>query len=182
MANATAEVATTWISRATAVTAACGTTAAAVGWYIYNQLVTNPLRCFYFKGWVWGNVPLSEVCFRITNVESKWWSATQERMDECRLLTEREFESWDATVMTSLYFTALTFGVLQLTCHCCFIRPLLRAVRIVPNAQRRQRRDYASDREEDEEDELAEVRRRSASCANIRRPAAGMAASEGSRT
>lgn len=136
---------TTWFSRAGAVTAACGTTAAAVGWWVYTQLVTNPLRCFYFKGAWWGNVPLSEVCFRITNVESKWWSATSERMDECRQLTEREFESWDATIMTSLYFTALTFGVLQLTCHCCFIRPLVRAIRIVPKRRRRNDEDTDSE-------------------------------------
>jgi hypothetical protein len=49
--------------------------------------------------------------------------------EQCRQMLEREFESWDATIMTTLYFTALTFGVLQLFCQCCVIKPIIRALR-----------------------------------------------------
>lgn len=185
MANATTAIttttgaATTWVSRATAVTAFCGTTAAAAGWWVYSQVITNPLHTFYRKGALglgWANIPQADICARMMGNKPEFSAAFYDSCDymrdQCRLMIEREFESKDATIMTALYFTALTFGVLQLTCHCCFIRPLLRAVRIVP-APRRQRRDYTSDPEDDDDDETpAEIRRRSASCANVHQPAA----------
>lgn len=110
-------------------TVACAGLATTAGWWIYNKLITNPLRTFYFVGPWWGNVPKPEICFRITNVEAKWWEANTDRMKECTALTEREFESWDATIMTTLYFTVLTFGILQMFCQCCVIKPIVHAIR-----------------------------------------------------
>jgi hypothetical protein len=103
--------------------------AASAGYWFYQKTITDPLRTFYFVGPYWHNAPIPEVCFRMTNVDSKFWSSSADHMQECNDLTERQFRSFDATVMTTLYFTVLTFGLLQLCCQCCLVRPIIRALR-----------------------------------------------------
>jgi hypothetical protein len=105
---------------------ATGVAALAAMW-VYNKMITVPLRTFYFVGPWWRNAPLSEICFKLTNIDSKNWEMNNQTQTMCRELTEREFESWDATVLTTLYFTALTFGTLQLCCSCFVIRPIVHA-------------------------------------------------------
>lgn len=117
-------------------TAACAGVATTAGWWLYGKLITDPLRLFYFTGLWWHNAPRQEICFRLTNIEAKWWLTNPDRMSECMALTEREFESWDATVMTVLYFTVLTFGVLQCLCQCCVVKPIIRALHQENNVRR----------------------------------------------
>ena len=108
---------------------ACAGVAATAAWKVYDVLVTNPLRVFYFKGAWWHNVPIAEVCFQMSGVEAKWWGATDEHMSECQNLAERNFESWDATVMTTLYFTGLSFVVVYMFCNCLIVRPIVNALK-----------------------------------------------------
>ena len=110
-------------------TIACAGVASSIGLWAYHKLITDPLRTFYFVGAYWRNAPKPEICFRLTNVDSSWWSSTSDRMDQCIALTEREFESFDATLMTTLYFTVLTFVILHLFCNCCVVNPIVRAIR-----------------------------------------------------
>jgi hypothetical protein len=98
-------------------------------WWIYDKMITEPMRIFYFVGPWWGNAPKPEICYEITGIESKWWESTSTNMEECGKLVEKSFESWNAGVMTTLYFTALTFTVLQFFCTCCVVKPIIRAVR-----------------------------------------------------
>ena len=106
-------------------TTACATLASAAGWWLYNRMITDPLRILYFIGPWWNNAPMSEICFQLTNVKSEWWEAEPSRMIECESLAERQFQSWDATVMVCLWFSFLLFVVFQLFCHCFVIRPLV---------------------------------------------------------
>ena len=108
--------------------AACAAVAAAGGMRAYDLLITKPLRIFYFVGPVWGDLPAEEICSRMTGVAAQWWKETPDRMEQCAGLTGRQFHSFDAGVMTSVYFAALTFAVLQLTCNCFCVRPIVRAL------------------------------------------------------
>lgn len=161
--------AATWVSRATASTAACGAVAAAIGWWLYSKLITNPLHIFYSKSVIgWGNIPQHHICARMMGNKPEFSPALYDSCDymreQCRLMIEREFESWDATIMVVLYATVLSFIVLQLLCHCCLIRPLVNAFRDVPRRQRR--RIYKEEDEycdDDLEDLAPPVRRRAAS-------------------
>lgn len=110
-------------------TTACLAAGLGCGLWLYDKLITNPLRIFYFVGPVWGNIPVEEVCAQLTKKSAQWWLATDDRLQGCKELAEERFHSWDAGVMTSIYFALLTFAVLQVTCNCCFFKPLLRELR-----------------------------------------------------
>ncbi|MDR3541652.1 MAG: hypothetical protein P4L69_11910 [Desulfosporosinus sp.] len=110
-------------------TVVCATAAVGVGLWLYEKTITNPLRVLYFVGPVWGNAPPEEICHSLTGVPAAWWMESVERQQACADLLERRFHSFDAGVMTCVYFTFLTFVILQLTFTCCCIRPLARALR-----------------------------------------------------
>lgn len=95
---------------------------------IYDFLITEPLRSFYFKGPWWKNIPVQEICSRLTGVEGAWWTASKERMDECGALVEREFVSWDTTISVILYFAFLSFIIVYLVCYCVIVRPIVNAI------------------------------------------------------
>lgn len=110
-------------------TAACATAAVGVGVWVYEKTITNPLRILYFVGPVWKNAPPDEICHSLTGVPSSWWSENSDHAMACQELLERRFHSFDAGVMTTVYFTFLTFVILQLLCTCCCIRPMARELR-----------------------------------------------------
>jgi hypothetical protein len=110
-------------------TTACLATALGCGLWVYDKMITEPLRIFYFVGPVWGAIPKEDICAQITRVPASRWLSSPEMMKDCEELTEHRFHSWDAGLMTSVYFFVLTFVVLQFTCNCCFLRPLLRELR-----------------------------------------------------
>lgn len=116
-------------SAVNATTIACATTAVGVGLWIYEKTITNPLRILYFVGPVWKNAPPEEICHSLTGVPSAWWAENLDRQQACSDLLERKFHSFDAGVMTTVYFAFLTFVLLQFACTCCCIRPLARAIR-----------------------------------------------------
>lgn len=95
---------------------------------LYHILVTEPLRKFYFVGPWWGNIPDTEICARMTGVDAAWWAATADRMAECDTLLERQFESWDATIMIALYFAILSFFFFNLLCNCFIVRPIVKSL------------------------------------------------------
>jgi hypothetical protein len=110
-------------------TTACATAAAGVGLWIYEKTIENPLRLFYFVGPIWRNAPPEEICHELTGVPAAWWIENADHAAACRDLLERRFHSFDAGVITSVYFTILAFVVLELLCSCCCIRPILRDIR-----------------------------------------------------
>lgn len=95
---------------------------------MYDLIITRQLRIFYFVGPWWHNAPLSEICHDLTGVESKWWEASEDRMLECKQLTEREFTSWNATITTVLYFAILGFLIVSLILQCCVVRPIIKSI------------------------------------------------------
>jgi hypothetical protein len=88
-------------------------------WLAYETVVTGPLRAFYFEGPIWQSQPPEEICFGMTGVEARHWKSSPENAAQCELEMERRFHSWDKTVMTSMYFAALTVVLLRLLV-CCF--------------------------------------------------------------
>ena len=168
MNNSSAVITTTgsYVSRLSASTASCAAVAAAVGWWIYGQVITNPLHVFYRKGALglgWANIPQADICAGMMGNKPEFPPALYDSCDymreQCRQMIDREFESKDATIMVALYFTVLTFGIMQLMCNCCFIRPLVRAFRDIP-------RPVYADAADDHT-----VRRRSESCTAMQRQA-----------
>lgn len=126
------DTAVSWAKSFANATTACGAVSAAVGWWVYDQLITHPLRSFYLKGPWWHNIPQADICARMAGNKpeftAEFYNATEYTRGQCQIMIDREFESWNTTVMTALYFTVLTFGTLQLLCHCCIVRPILNAI------------------------------------------------------
>lgn len=111
------------------ITITCISAVVGAGVWFYNKTITDPLRTFYFTGpWYW-NSPISEICYEMTKVEAKYWESTPDTMEQCKALTERKFDSFYATVWTTFYFTLLTFIIMQLTCHFCLIRPIIKCLK-----------------------------------------------------
>ena len=133
MMNNITDVVASWSKSVANTTTACGAIAIAAGWWVYDQLITHPLRSFYFKGPWWHNIPQSDICARMMGNKPEFPAALYNSSDymreQCTAMVEREFESWNTTIIVSLYFTVLTFGVLQLLCHCCIVRPIIKAIR-----------------------------------------------------
>ena len=108
---------------------ATGSLGVLAAWGVYDFFITKPLRVFYLKGPWWQNIPHSEICSHLTGSKAAWYEACEDRMTECHRLIEQNFESWDATVMTVLYFCTLTFILGSCFCHCLYVRPILRAIK-----------------------------------------------------
>lgn len=117
------------ISTVTKTTAVCATAAVGAGLWLYEKTITNPLRILYFVGPVWKNAPPDEICHSITGVPAAWWAESGDHASACAELLDRKFHSFDASVMVTVYFTVLTFVVLQLVCTCCCIKPLAREIK-----------------------------------------------------
>lgn len=105
----------------------CATTGSFAFFWLYNRLIVDPLRLFWLLSW-WRNFPAEEICSKLTSVPAAWWSALPDRMDECRVLLDREFLSWEATVLISLYFSLLVVAATWLLMRCCIVNPLVRAL------------------------------------------------------
>jgi len=106
---------------------ACATAGSVAFFWVYNRLITDPLRLFYFLSW-WRNVSPDQICSKLTMVSAEWWKATPDRMAECQALLEREFISWEATVLIAVYFGLMAALVTWLLLRCCVINPIVRAI------------------------------------------------------
>jgi hypothetical protein len=80
-----------------------------------------------------GTTSRSDICARMMGNKPEFpaslYNSSDYMREQCSAMIEREFESWSTTIMVSLYFTALTFGVLQLLCHCIIVRPIVNAIK-----------------------------------------------------
>ena len=85
---------------------------------VYDVILTRPLRRLYFVGPVWHNIPAEEICFTVTHVPAKHWTSSPENMAACQHELDKLFDSWDTTVVTSLYFALLAFLVIKIA-FCC---------------------------------------------------------------
>jgi hypothetical protein len=92
-------------------------------WGVYDTLITRPLKRFYFMGPVWKNEKPENICYSLTKTDASFWTATPENMDKCIETLEKNFKSWDVTVMTSLYFFVLTFVSVKLLFCIFYPRP-----------------------------------------------------------
>ena len=110
--------------------------------WIYEKLITDPLKTFYFIGPVWENKTPAQICFELTGVDSAWWNGTSDRIQECHALLSKKYISFEATVLCSLYFAALSFIVLYLLCRCCFLRPILSEIRRLSVTKFEQQKSY----------------------------------------
>jgi hypothetical protein len=104
-----------------------GASGAYAFFWLYNRLIADPLRVLYFFSW-WSNIPDQEICGRLTSVPGTWWAQSPDRMLECSALLERNFMSWEATVLVCLYFAVLVTGTTWLLLRLCLINPLVRAI------------------------------------------------------
>lgn len=122
-----------WAKSMANTSTAIGAVAAAAGWWVFDQLITYPLRSFYFKGPWWHNIPQSDICARLMGNKPEFpadlYNSSDYMREKCGALIEREFESWSTTIMVTLHFTILTFVVMQLMCHCLIVRPIVNAIR-----------------------------------------------------
>lgn len=112
------------------VASACAAAATGLGWWVYEKVITNPLRIFYFVGPIWKNAPPDEICHSITGVPASWWIETRDRQQACSDLLERRFNSFDKGVMTTVYFAFLSFVLLQVMFTCCCVRPIAKALKV----------------------------------------------------
>ena len=103
--------------------------------WLYNLLVINPLWIFYFVG-MYGNRDPAEVCYektgRFSCLSPAYWVETQEHMETCEKILKQDFTSWSALLCTIVYFTLLTYVVIQLIFNCCY-GTLPKRTRLAPN-------------------------------------------------
>jgi hypothetical protein len=88
-------------------------------WFVYDMMITRPLRAFYFEGPIWHNHPPEEVCYEMTGIEARHWTSTPDNLARCQLEMERRFQSWNRTAMTTMYFAMLAFVAIKVACCCC---------------------------------------------------------------
>jgi len=71
---------------------------------LYEIAVRSPIRELYLHGpaavGMWGGIPASNVCARLTKVEAAFW---EHHPAECEELIERECSSWIVFVLAVLY-------------------------------------------------------------------------------
>ena len=91
--------------------------------------ILEPLKLFYFVGPIWNNIPKEDICSQCTSIDASWWTKSQENMDECIYILERNFTSFATTVFTLCYFGVSTILTIYLLCHCCFVNPIIKEIR-----------------------------------------------------
>lgn len=95
--------------------------------WLYNRLIKDPLKVLYVYSW-WRNISPIDICSRLTAVPAKWWSAAPDRIEECTALLDREFLSFEATILVCLYFGLIVALFTWLLMRCCVINPLVNAI------------------------------------------------------
>ena len=91
--------------------------------YVYEVAITQWLRRFYFKGPIWKNVPAEEICFQLTGTRAAHWTMNADNMKECADRLEQQFEMWDNSIMTVLWFAIMAFTIHRVL-HCiCYCEP-----------------------------------------------------------
>ena len=107
----------------------------AAGWWIYDRFVTDPLYCFWRKGAWWRNIEDADLCSQLTNgrITGFDYASDPAMRLRCSKIINDDFESWNATVATILYFSVVGFVTMHVVCQCCCVRPILRAL-TRPNA------------------------------------------------
>jgi len=88
---------------------------------IFDLLITEPLRAFYFNGPIWWNLSNEQVCFELTGVDGSWWKQTPDRYSQCESLLHTRFTSFEVTILCLLYFIAMGSLVAYIVCRCCFL-------------------------------------------------------------
>lgn len=95
-------------------------------WYPIEWLVLKPLRLFYHHGPVWRGASLSDACAQMTTVPASFWDT---QPDTCQERFDREFQSFSIAVGVTGYFCILMVILCYSLCQCCFVRPILSALR-----------------------------------------------------
>lgn len=105
--------------------------------WIYDLLIINPLRVFYFVGPVWNNMDPLEICYQETGrqLPAMWWAESPDRLKTCDDILNRKFTSWSTGVCEVIYFSFLTFVVLQLLFNCLYSGSYRRKAPIAPQPQ-----------------------------------------------
>lgn len=98
---------------------------------LYDWLVDAPLRSLYFRGLVWAGMAPEDCCAYLTSVPAAWWCNAKfpERIDECQELLDRRYDTVRITVMFAAYILVVTTLAGIIVCRCCFLNPILRALR-----------------------------------------------------
>ena len=99
-----------------------------ITFYIYNMVITNPLKYFYFVGYHEG-MPANELCGRLFGGDAWFWNATELTRSQCDVMIERNFNSWTSYLFTLLYFGGIFVVISLLMARICWIRPLANAIR-----------------------------------------------------
>lgn len=97
--------------------------------WLYGKLVLEPLRIFYFMGPVLENRNPEDICAQISKITASEFTGTEAGREMCRNLLERRFESYNATVITVLYFAILAIAVIYALRRCFFLPDVWRAAR-----------------------------------------------------
>jgi hypothetical protein len=96
---------------------------------IYRNLVVTPLRIYYYIGPVWKNKAPEDICAEMNpGISSKGFVRNEHTMALCKESLDRQFTSWNAEVITIIYFAMLAITVMYLIYHCFFIKPIAKCV------------------------------------------------------
>jgi len=84
--------------------------------WVYEKVITDPLRVLYYVGPVWQNKSPAEMCYILTGMTlpQTHWTDTDYNKAECAALLERQFKFWSNSFYSVFYFTVVFFVVSQL--------------------------------------------------------------------
>lgn len=107
--------------------------------WTYNVFIINPLWVFYYVGMYGGKDP-AVMCYektgRLSTLSPAYWDENEEHKRTCAAILKQDFASWTSTLCITIYFSLLTFVVIQLLFNCYYtIRPRKPPVIMSPKIQ-----------------------------------------------
>ena len=95
--------------------------------YILKPLWIDPLRTLYFSGpalfGFYNGLADEDICASMTKVPSDHWA---QNTDQCDLLLDRNFYSFQVLIQSVVYFGLLAYLVFILILRYCIVRPVVR--------------------------------------------------------
>lgn len=97
-----------------------GKQAGVSAYFLFNLLVIMPLHAFYFET-IQGGLPSHEICARITKAtEARFWQETAANVQHCQEILDRQFRSFEVTVLMSIYFAFAIMILFRVVFSCVF--------------------------------------------------------------
>jgi len=101
---------------------------------VWGACVTQPLACLYWKGpsiygfGFWESRDPAEICSALTNVDAKFWLASDQSWHMCEQLLSKKYDAFVVGTFGSAFVLLGSFIVVTFVCRCLIVRPVVDAI------------------------------------------------------